>query len=155
MPSAITSLPLSIATPDSGLFQTDKAGFQNLILKQSDAVRKDYPKNAKWIIDGMTAIRSAKPRNTYEEWFLALTDYMKPPAATHAQFLDIVMDVYVDKSVKECTRRHRGGKPGPRTLITSSQQKMLLGEKWVNFLNNGENKNNLISQFVNFLKSPS
>ena len=75
----ITLFPLIIATPDSGLFQTDKAGFRNLILKQSDEVRKDYPKNAKWIIDGMTAIRSVKPRNTYEEWFLALTNYMKPP----------------------------------------------------------------------------
>ena len=103
----------------------------------------------------MTVIRSVKHRNTYEERFLALTNYMKSSTAAHAQLLDIVMDMYVDKSVKEGTRRHRGRKPGPRTHITSSQQKMLLGEKWVNFLNNGENRNNLISQFVNFLQSPS
>ena len=43
----ITSLPLSIASPDSNLHQSDKAGFRNYIMKSSNSVSSSFPQNAK------------------------------------------------------------------------------------------------------------
>ena len=62
------------------------------------------------------------------------------------------MDTYLEKSINEGTRRQRGGQPGPRTQLTSVKQKMPLDEHWIKYLNNGENKNNLVSFFVEYLK---
>ena len=62
------------------------------------------------------------------------------------------MDTYLEKSIKEGTRRQRGGQPGPRTQLTSAKQKMPQGENWIKYLNNIENKNNLVSFFVEYLK---
>ena len=49
----ITSLPLSIASPDSSLSQPDKAGFRNFIMKSSNSISSYFAQAAKWIIDGM------------------------------------------------------------------------------------------------------
>ena len=64
------------------------------------------------------------------------------------------MDNCIERSVKEGTRQNRAGDPGPRTFITGFHQKMPQGLRWLQLLNNGDNKNELISLFVKFLKSP-
>ena len=64
------------------------------------------------------------------------------------------MDNYIERSVKEGTRQNRAGDPGPRTYITGFHQKMPQGQRWLQLLNNGDNKNELISLFVKFLISP-
>ena len=69
----ITSLPLSIVSTDSSLYQSDKASFRNYIMKSSDSVSSSLPQIAKWTIDGMAAMRFLKPKslNTrYMEWFI-------------------------------------------------------------------------------------
>ena len=39
----ILSLPLSITSPDSGLYQSDKAGFKNYIMKSSNSLFSYFP----------------------------------------------------------------------------------------------------------------
>ena len=149
----ITSLPLSIAFPDSSLYQGDKAGFRNFIMKNSNSVSCCFPTNSKWIYDGMAVMRAIKPRKTYFEWCVEILRYIKPPENANATSVDIVMDMYVEKSVKEGTRRQRGCKPGPRVHVSGLHQNMPQGEAWQHFLSNGDNKNNLITVFVEFIKS--
>ena len=100
----------------------------------------------------MAAIRSVPPSGTHEEWFKTLVKFIAPPAEARVTSLEIIMDTYVEFSVKEGTRRQRGGEPGPRTFISGLQQKMPQGDKWLSLLSNGENKTDLIHLFVNFLK---
>ena len=43
----ITSLPLSIASPASSLYQFDRAGFRNYVMKSSNSVSSSFLQNAK------------------------------------------------------------------------------------------------------------
>ena len=100
----------------------------------------------------MAAIRSVPPRGTYEECFKTLVKFITPLAEARATSLEIIMDIYVEFSGEEGTRRKCGGEPGPRTFISGLQQKMPQGDKWPSLLSNGGNKTDLIHLFVNFLK---
>ena len=62
------------------------------------------------------------------------------------------MDNYIERSVKEGSRQNRAGDPGPRTYITGFHQKIPQGQRWLRL--HGDNKNELTSFFVKFLKSP-
>ena len=68
------------------------------------------------VVDGMAAIRSVPPSAIYEEWFKILVKFITPLADARATSLKIIMDTYVEFSVKEGTRRQRVGEPGPRML---------------------------------------
>ena len=63
------------------------------------------------------------------------------------------MDTYLAKSVKEGTRRHRGGNPSPCTFPSGFKQKMPQGERLLGFLSNTDNKNDRISLFIKYLKT--
>ena len=57
----LITVPLRIAETATDLRSSDKACFCNFILKESASTKRQYPKNTKWIIDGMAAIRTIKP----------------------------------------------------------------------------------------------
>ena len=61
----ITTLPLSLASPEGTLRQADidKASFRNNLSKDSDALTDTFPNNARWIIDEMSVFRSVKTQN--------------------------------------------------------------------------------------------
>ena len=46
----ITTIPLSLATPDVALRQGNKAVFRNFMIKESNSLVNTPPKNARWII---------------------------------------------------------------------------------------------------------
>lgn len=81
--------------------------------------------------------------------------YITPPGNANTTSLDIVMDIHIEKCVKEETKQQRGNKSGPRVHLLTLQQKMAQGEAWKRFFSNDDNKNNLISVFVEFVKSPT
>ncbi len=60
----ITTVPLSIATADSTLRQSDKATLQRFLLEESQCIKDVPSKSAVWIVDGMAAVRSLKPKPT-------------------------------------------------------------------------------------------
>ena len=62
-----TSRQLNITCLDSSLYSSDKVDFRNYIMKSSNSVSSSVPQIAKWIIDGMAATRSLKPRSKYIE----------------------------------------------------------------------------------------
>ena len=112
----ITSVHLAAATPESTLYQSDKAGLRNYIINLSKSFSYRYPKDARWVADGMAAIRSVPPSATYKEWLKTLVKFITPPTEARATSLEIIMDTYVEFSVKEDTRQQRRGEPGHRTL---------------------------------------
>ena len=114
----IMSVPLAVATPESTLHQSDKAGLRNYIINPSKSSSHKYSRDALWFVDGTAAIRSVPPSGTYKEWFKTLVKFITPPAEARATSLEIIMETYVEFSVKEGTRRQRGGEPGPRTFIS-------------------------------------
>ena len=82
-----------------------------------------------------------------------LIKFITQPNESGVLSIDIIMDRYLLKSVKEGTRRYRGGNPGPRTFLSGLKQKMPQGEKWLGLRSNTDNKNDLISLFVKYLKT--
>ena len=89
----ITSMPVSIASLHSSLFQSNKAGFRIYIMKLSNSVSCSFPHIAKWFIDGMAAMRSIKPRSIYIEWFIDLLKYITPHANVNAHLFDNIIDM--------------------------------------------------------------
>ena len=57
----ITTVPLSIATADSILHQSDKATSQRFLLEESQCIKDMPQKPTVFIVDGMAAVRSLKP----------------------------------------------------------------------------------------------
>ena len=68
----ITSLPLSIATPDGELRQSDKASLRNFLKDHAKATSTVAPKQAAWFVDGLASIRTFKRKETYEKWMEGL-----------------------------------------------------------------------------------
>lgn len=43
--------------------------------------------------------------------------HIKPPGNANTTSLDIVVDIHIEKCVKEGTKQQRGNKPGPRVHL--------------------------------------
>ena len=104
----ITSIPLALATPEGELRQSDKASFRNFLISYSDARRTASPMNTAWFIDGLSAIRSLKPKETYEEWIESILMFITPPDIAEATVIGMINDTYSQLSAKADTRKKRG-----------------------------------------------
>ena len=123
------------------------------IIEESDAVTNVCPANARWLVDGMAAMRSVKPRETYKEWFTALLRFSKPPVESCALSVEMINDTYRKESVKGGTRLNRGN-VSKRTYIQGYDQQMLQGNTWNSFFHNIDNKRDLIKLASKFYQSP-
>ena len=74
----ITSVPLALATTENGLRQSDKASFRNSLINEANSDCTDVPKNCTWLIDGMAAVRSLKPKDTYHLFYISLLKFITP-----------------------------------------------------------------------------
>ena len=105
------------------------------------------------IFDAGHAIRQVKPRDTYRENYTDLLKWILPEREARASSVVIATDDYRADSTKEGERRsRRGGCEGRRVYVTGLEQKMLKGSKWSDFINIGQNKNDLMSLLESFLK---
>ena len=129
----ITSLPLNIASSNSSLNQTDKAGFRTCIIKTSHSVSRCFPPNAMWIYDGIAVKRALMPLPTYLNRCIELLLHITSPGNANVTLLNIVMDKYVEKSVKEGTRQQNGSKSGPSVHVLTLQQKKFQGRASATF----------------------
>ena len=142
----LTSIPLSLATPDGNLRQSSKATFGNHIMHESNSIIEDSPyHHASWIIDGMAAIRSItlKKANTWVDYANSLLQFVTPPDSFNPKAVIIVMDTYADGRIKGNTQSTRGDQ-GRKVCITGGNQLTPTGKDWESFLANGENKTELI-----------
>ena len=139
----ITSLPLAIAEPDGTLRASCKATLRNYLIDECCAEVRKVPNNCDWIVDGMAAIRSVVPRQTYRQYIKALINYMSPPSELQPELLTMVNDTYLAESTKDSTRSHRG-ESEVDVLVEGLDHHMPTGNKWTEFLCNGNNKTSLI-----------
>ena len=64
----ITSVvPLAVATLESTLYKSDKAGLRIYIINQSKSSSHEYPIYVRWVVDGMPALRLVPTSLTYEK----------------------------------------------------------------------------------------
>ena len=63
-------VPSSIVASDGTLWPSQKHLLRMYIVAQSEATTKECPQNARWLIDGVAAMRSLKPNMTCCDWFL-------------------------------------------------------------------------------------
>ena len=103
----ITSVPLSLATPDATLRQSDKASLRNFLINDSGSFTGQLPKNEHWL-DGMAAVRSLKPRKTYAEWVKSFINFTTPAKAADARSLGIINDTYRENGIKSVVVRGEG-----------------------------------------------
>ena len=102
----------------------------------------------------MAAMMVLRPRKTYLDWVIELMRYILLAKKANESSLDTVMDVHKEKIVKEGVKQQKGNKTRPRVHVLISPQKMPQGEASQRLLSNDNNRNNLISIFVKFEKSP-
>eukprot|EP00794_Sanderia_malayensis_P020960 gene20960-23010_t len=94
---SVTSLPLSIANPDSTLRQSSKHVLRNFTNQESKSIEATCPDKCRWLIDGMAAIRWLKARKTYKEWIQSLIQFLYPADDKNAICIEIVTVIYKKK----------------------------------------------------------
>ena len=122
----LTEIPLSIATPGGELRQAPKHVLRIHIIEEANGISNACPENARWLVDGMAAMRCVKARATYKEWLLAILKFSTPPIHSHPLPVKRINDTYRKDSVKYGTRQKRG-EEFARTHIQEYDQKMLQG----------------------------
>ena len=100
-------------------------------------------------MDKMAAVAVA-----YKDFAYAVLSYCKAKVGTCPKSLAIIFDSYNSTSITQSTQIKRG-QPGRRVYITVMMQKILTRDNWDNFLNNGENKSELVKAITDYYKSKS
>ena len=90
----------------------------------------------------------------YKDFADAILSYCKPKVGTGPKSLIIIFDSYNSTSITQSTQIKRG-QPGRRVYITSMMQKLLTRDDWDKYLNNGENKSELVKAITDCYKSKS
>ena len=148
----VKTLPLSLATPEGQLRQSDKAVLRNFLACESNALTTECPTDAVWLIDRMAAFRSLKPKSTYAEWFLHVLKSVTPSCDARPKKIALINDTYRPDSIKAGTRETRGAS-SRRVYLQGFNQMQLQGREWQEFFNNIKNKEDLIHLAATFFKS--
>ena len=146
----MTYYPLSISKSEEILYSSDKSKFRNEIICQSFA--SEPMSHATWIIDAGYIIRQVTPKHTYHDYFVDLLNWMIPDPKYLPRKLVICIDVYRNQSTKkdgERKERRAGMEEGKKIHVLGFEQLMPKGK--AKFLSNGQNKNDLMMCFEQFL----
>ena len=90
----LTSVPLALATEESGLRQGAKALLHNYLIEETKAEESEPPIRADWLIDGMAAVQAVPLKSTWLEYAESLLQFCMPPATYSPVRVAIVMDTY-------------------------------------------------------------
>ena len=121
--------------------QCQKAPFWNYLVNESTSTRKEVPTNA----DGMAVVWAMPIKSTWKESADIFLEAVTPQEYLHPASIQIIMDTYDDNRIKEMTQRSRGIS-GRRIFISNEGQTIPQNTNdWNNFLNNSENKTELIN----------
>ena len=102
----------------------------------------------------MAAVTVVPPEETYKDFADPILSYCKPKNVTCPKSLKIIFVSYNSASLKQLIQIKRV-QPCHRVYIKSMMQKMLTRDDWDKFLNNGENKSELVRAITNYYKSKS
>ena len=131
----ITSVPLAIANLDNTLRQTEKSCFRNMLILEFR----------------MAAVRTIKPKKVYKDWLQKLITFVEPPKDSCPSLVGFINDTYREISIKNGIRILR--EAGRNKHIDGFEQHMPQGLKWVEFLSNNFNKEELINLISQYLQS--
>ena len=98
-----TSVPLSIATLDGDLRQSEKGSLRNSLIYNSKATTNCIPEKASWLIDGLAAVQSLKSKDTYGEWIESLIHFITPLEVTECLLVGMVNNTYRELNTKYST----------------------------------------------------
>ncbi|XP_068213181.1 uncharacterized protein [Palaemon carinicauda] len=150
----LTSLPLALATPDRDLRQTSKSSLRNYLMEESSSIEYTPPDQSIWLVDGMAAVRTLPPQQTWRKYGEELLKFCLPPSSSKPLEVGIIFDSYGTATTKELTQiRRAGGTPGRRVHIKNADQSIPTGKDWNSFLTIGENKSELIKFLASYFKS--
>ncbi len=93
---------------------------------------------ARWLIDGMAAIRSIEAKETYREWLIALVNFVTQSSDASPLSMELINDTYRSISAKNGTKLKRGN-TAQCTYIQAINLNMLQGNSWSIFFNRVEN----------------
>ena len=144
-------MPLSIATPERRIHQGPKHTFRNFLIDEAKSLTNILPTNARWLIDGMAALPSVKPKETYKQWLSRSLSFIRSSKESNPLSVELVNDRYSANSIKNSTCE-KGGQQQQRTYIQGFQQKIPEGNAWLVFFNCIENKTDLIKLATSYLK---
>ena len=150
----LTTVPLALATPERDLRQGSKAALRNYLIEESNSITEELPTRDNWLIDGMAAVKSIPSQKTWGEYADILLKFCLPPIQSKPLQIGIIFDSYNIATTKQLTQRRRGVS-SRRTHITSTEQSMPKGKDWDLFLQNSENKTELIRFLVTYFKTDS
>ena len=124
------------------------------MINESAAVSEEAPIRGEWITDGMAAVQSVSPKDTWGEYADSLLGFCMPPKMFNLSRLVIIMDTYGKDRIKGMIQKRRGH-AGRKAVITEKGQSMPNGKDWNPFLQSGENKTELINFLANHYMSDS
>ena len=150
----LTTVPLALATQERDLRQGSKATLRNYLIDECTSIIEEPPNRGNWLIDGMAAVKSIPSQMTWGEYADILLKFCLPPRQSKPLRIGIIFDSYSIATRKQLTQRRRGVSDRI-THITSPEQSMPKGKDWDSFLQNAENKTELIRFLVHYFKTDS
>ena len=152
----LTTFPFSLATPEGNLRQrNNKSLLRNFLITEANAtVENPDLIRSRWIVDRMALIRPLKTCQIYNLYFESFIKFISPPKFLEPIQIEIANDICKYESTKGNTRTKMGIEQ-QQTVLTSVSQNMLQPDAWKWFLNNIDNKTNLINLLVAYLRSDS
>ena len=123
--------------------QSEKAPFQNYIIKESEVLNTIPLENDVWFIDGMALISCLKPKKTYKEWISALIRFIFPDSSTTLKLLRFINGTYKVKSIKNMPKQ-KLGTSSTKFNITAFEQNIPQGNTSKELLKDSEYKVQLI-----------
>ena len=94
------------------------------MVEESKSVTNECPKNARWLIDEMAAIRSIKATETYRGWLIELVNAVTLSPDASPLSIELIMVTYRSISGKNWTKLKRGN-TAQCTYIQAINLKML------------------------------
>ena len=149
----LTTCPFALSDPSDKLQQSQQDLFKSYLISEFKSTRKEVPTDADWIYDGMAVVRAMPIKPTWKELADTFLEAVIPQEYLHPTSIQIIMDTYDDNRIKEITQTPRGIS-GRGSFISNEGQTMPQNTNdWNNFLDNGENKTELINFFLRYFST--
>ena len=100
----LPTLPFALSDPSGKLQQSQKAPLRNYLVSESKSTRKEVPRDANWIYDGMAVVRAIPIKSTWKELADTFLEAVTPQENLHPASIQIPMDTYDDNQTKEMTQ---------------------------------------------------
>ena len=138
-------LPWALASPDGTMRKTNKATLASCLQKNITPVNR-IPDNSASVIDGMSLVYKVKGNESTFGDIARSVLSMAVRTSGSSTRIDVVFDVYRQKSIKSSERTYRGEDDDDQELQSISSSHIV--RQWRRFISKMTNKTRLICFFV-------